>query len=66
MEHMHQLAARIETCTSRITNKAIKPLNLSKTKAIQNCQEIMGKIELSQQNAKWVFKKENLEVVLVL
>ncbi len=57
VEHMHQLAARIEMHTSRMTNKAFEPFIHSKIEAIQNCQEVKGKIELSQQHAKWAFKK---------
>jgi hypothetical protein len=57
VEHIYQMAARIEKQTSRRTNKALQPFIHSKIEAIQNCQEIKGKIELSQKNAKRTFKK---------
>jgi hypothetical protein len=66
VEHMHQLAARIETRTSRMTNKALEPFIHSKIEAIQNCQEVKGKIELFQQHAKRAFKKRNPDAVSVL
>jgi hypothetical protein len=66
VEHIHQMAARIETWTSRRTNKALEPFIHSKIETIQNCQQIKGKIELSQQNAKWAFKKRTPEAVVEL
>jgi hypothetical protein len=66
VEHMHQLAARIESCSSRMTNNALKLFIHLKVEAIQKCQEVKGKIELSRQHAKWAFKKRNPEVVSVL
>jgi hypothetical protein len=61
VEHVHQMAARIEARTSRMTNKAQQPLIHSKIEAVQNSQQIKGKIEMSQQNAKRIFKKRNPE-----
>jgi hypothetical protein len=52
VEHIHQMAARIETHTSRMANKALQPFIHSKIEAIQNCKEIKGKIETSQQCPK--------------
>ena len=58
VEHIHQMAAKIETQTSRMTNKDLQPFIHAKIEAIQNCQEFKGKIELSQQqNAKRALKK---------
>ncbi len=56
VEHIYQMAARIEKQTSRRTNKALQPFIHSKIEAIQNCNVIKGQIESSQQSAKRVFK----------
>jgi len=63
-EHLHQMAARIETQTSRMAKKALQPFIHSKIEAIQNSKEIKGKIEISQQCAKRVFKWRNPKKIL--
>jgi hypothetical protein len=64
VEHIHQMAARIETCTSRMLNKAQQPFIHTKIEAIQNSTNIKMKIELSQQCAKQAFKWRNSEKIL--
>jgi len=59
VEHIHQMAARIEMQTSRMNNKALKPFIHSKVEAIQNSHAIKEKITESQHNAKRAFKKRN-------
>jgi hypothetical protein len=61
VEHIHQMAARIELHTGRMTNKAQQPFIHSKIEAIINNKDIKTKIELSQQSAKRVFKRRNPE-----
>jgi len=56
VEHVHQMAAKIESRTGRMANKALQPFIHSKIEAIQNCNVIKGQIESSQQSAKRVFK----------
>jgi hypothetical protein len=57
VEHMHQLAARIETCTSRMTNKALEPFIHSKIQTIQNCQTVKGMQSLRQRENRWRLKR---------
>ena len=47
VEHIHQIAARIESRTSRMKNKAQQAFVHSKIEHIQNSQEIKAKLELS-------------------
>jgi hypothetical protein len=62
VEHVHQMAAKIETRPGRMANKALQPfIHNSKIEAIQNCKVIKGKIESSQQSAKRVFKSRDPE-----
>ena len=61
VEHIHQIAARIESRTSRMTNKALQPFLHSKIEAIQNSQVMKQQIQSSKDNAKRVFKKRNPE-----
>jgi hypothetical protein len=61
VEHIHQMAVRIEMHTSRMPNKAQQPFIHSKIEAIQNSTDVKMKIELSQQCAKRVFKRRNSE-----
>jgi len=63
VEHIHQMAARIETRTSRMNNKALQPFIHSKVEAIQNSHAIKEKITESQRNAKRAFKKRNPDAV---
>ena len=62
VEHIHQIAARIESRTSRMKNKAQQAFVHSKIEHIQNSQEIKAKLELSQQKAKQNFKRRNVEL----
>jgi hypothetical protein len=60
VEHIHQMAARIETRTSRMNNKALQPFIHSKVEAIQNSHATKKeKITELQHNAKRAFKKRN-------
>jgi hypothetical protein len=52
VEHIHQMAARIEMHTSRMANEAEQPFIRSEIEAIQKSTDIKMKIELSQQCAK--------------
>jgi len=63
VKHIHQMAARIETWTSRMNNNALEPFIHFKVEAIWNSQAIKEKIALSQQHAKQAFKKRNPEAV---
>jgi len=60
VEHIHQLAAKIEGCTSRMKDKFWQAFVHSKIEAIQNCHEIKSKLVLSKEDAKRNFKKRNM------
>ncbi len=57
VEHIHQIAARIEARTSRMKDKARQAFVHSKIEAIQNSQVIKAKLVASQEYAKRKFKK---------
>jgi hypothetical protein len=57
VEHVYQMAARIEMQASRMNKKALEPFIHSKVETIQNSQAMKKKIALSQQHAKRAFKK---------
>jgi hypothetical protein len=61
VEHIHQMAARIESRTSRMTNKALQPFLHSKIEAIQNSHVIKQQIQSSQDNAKRASKERDPE-----
>jgi len=62
VEHIHQIAAKIEVRTSRMKDKTRQAFVHSKIEAIQNSQEIKAKVVESQWNAKRKFKKRNQEL----
>jgi hypothetical protein len=62
VEHIHQIAARIEARTSRMKDKARQAFVHSKIEAIQNSQVIKAKLVASQEYAKRKFKKRNPEL----
>jgi hypothetical protein len=62
VEHIHQIAARIESRTSRMKNKAQQAFVHSKIEAIQNSHDIAVKLEASQLQAKRQFKRRNPEL----
>ncbi len=62
MEHIHQLAAKIEARTTRMKDKSRQAFVQSKIEAIQNCNEIKSKLAASQEEAKRNFKKRNMEL----
>jgi hypothetical protein len=66
VEHIHQIAARIESRTSRMKNKTQQAFVHSKIEAIQNSQDIAAKLEASQLQAKRQYKKRNPELDSVL
>ncbi len=61
VEHIHQIAARIES-RSRMKNKAQQAFVHLKTEKIQNSHDIAVKLEASQLQAKRQFKRRNLEL----
>jgi DNA-binding PucR family transcriptional regulator len=62
VEHIHQIAAKIETRTSRMKDKSKQAFVHSKIEAIQNSQEIKSKLAVSKEDAKRNFKKRNIEL----
>jgi hypothetical protein len=62
VEHIHQIAARIEARTSRMKDKGRQAFVHSKIEAIQNSQEIKAKLVASQEYSKRKFKKRNPEL----
>jgi len=62
VEHIHQIAAKIEARITRMKDKTRQAFVHSKIEAIQNSQEIKAKVTESQQNAKRKFKKRNQEL----
>jgi hypothetical protein len=52
VEHTHQIAARIESRTSQMKNKTQQAFVHSKIEAIQNSQDIAGKLEAPPLQAK--------------
>lgn len=62
VEHIHQIAAKIETRTSRMKDKSKQAFVHSKIEAIQNSQEIKSKLAVSKKDAKRNFKKRNIEL----
>jgi len=52
VEHTHQIAARIESRTSQMKNKTQQAFVHSKIEAIQNSQDIGGKLEAPPLHAK--------------
>ncbi len=52
VEHIHQIAAQIESRTNQMKNKAQQAFVHSKIEAIQNSQDIAEKLEASQLQAK--------------
>jgi hypothetical protein len=59
---IHQLAAKIESRTSRMKEKFRQAFVHSKIVAIQNCHEIKSKLVLSKEDAKRNFKKGNMDL----
>jgi hypothetical protein len=62
VEHIHQLAAKIEARTSRMKDKARQAFVHSKIEAIQNSHEIKAKLAASKEQAKRNFKKRNMDL----
>jgi hypothetical protein len=62
IEHIHQIAAQIQSRTSRMKNKAQQAFVHSKIVAIQNSHDIAVKLEASQLQAKRQFKRRNPEL----
>jgi hypothetical protein len=62
VEHIHQIAAQIESRTSRMKNKAQQAFVHSKIEAIQNSQDKVVKLEASRLQANQQFKRRNLEL----
>ena len=65
VEHMHQMAARIESRVSRMKNKGQQPFVHSKIEVVQNCASVKEKIEESKVAAKRTMKNRNAELCAV-
>jgi hypothetical protein len=58
VEHIHQIAAKIEARVSRMKNKSGQALVHSKMEAMQNSREIREAMDNSMQLSKRTFKND--------